>query len=764
MMEGLSVVGQPGIKRVDAAGKATGEAIFADDIILRPMLAGKILRSPHHHARILNMDTSRARKLLGVKAVVTAAEWPGVKIGPKVQDEEVLAVSKVRFVGDHVAAVAAVDEDTAEEALSLIKVEYAPLPAVFDASEAMRPDAPKVHDSTSNIARHLSYTRGDIDGGFSQADLIFEETFRTHRVSPAAIEPVCCIAQFESSGRGQIWAGLTDIFGLRRVLSVYLGVPENNIRVFQPVLGGCFGGKSSSTRGSLCCIAALLSRITCKSVKLIQNWQEELLAGRRRIPMEFRMKFGVKADGTVVAKQTTMTANTGAYLGVGELIYTTAVRRHESLYRFNNISAEAFLVYTNTSPASSYRGFGNPQGHFAVESMMDMAAEKLGLDPVEIRIKNATHTGDVTAHGWKIESCGLTECIETVTKKAGWKDKNKNNNKNKNTSTGLGIGCMIHVAGRRVFSDFSGSRALVKIERDGRATIFSGEGDQGEGLDTVLAIIAAEELGIPLKDIKLARPDTDTSPIVMGLFSDRGTVLAGNAVLLAAKDAKRQLLEMAAKMREVSVEELTIRDGRVFAKENPNISLSVAEVAAFALSKRDAQTLILGQGAYDPPSVLPDPVTAYGNISTSYTFAAQVAEVQVDRDTGLVKIIKVSAAHDLGRALNPMAAKGQVEGAIVQGMGYALLEKFVEPESPPITNLLDYLLPTSLDIPTLDPMFIETEDPHGPFGAKGVGEPGMVAIAPALANAIYNAVGVRIRELPITPEKILRGLREKRTT
>lgn len=756
-MEGLAVIGKPGIIRVDASEKATGEAVFSDDIILRPMLAGKILRSPHHHARILNIDTSRARNLPGVKSVVSAADWQGVKIGPKIQDEEVLAVSKVRFMGDHVAAVAAVDEDTAEEALSLIKVEYAPLPAVFDASEAMQPDAPKVHDPAGNIIRHLSYTRGDIDRGFSQADLIFEETFSTHRVSPAPIEPVCCVAHFESSGKGQVWAGVTDIFGVRRTISAYLKIPENSIKVYQPVLGGCFGGKGSSVRGSLCCITALLSRISGKPVKLINSWQEELLAGRRRIPMEFRMKFGVKSDGTVVAKQTTMVGNTGAYLGVGELIYTTAVRRHENLYRFNNISAEASLVYTNTSPTSSYRGFGNPQGHFAVETMMDIAAEKLGLDPVEIRLRNATHSGDVTAHGWKIESCGFTECIEAATKKAGWKERRGNTK----TGAGLGLGCMIHVAGRRVWTDFSGSRALVKIERDGRATVFCGEGDQGEGLDTVLSLIAAEELGIPFKDIRVARPDTDSSPIVLGLFSDRGTVLAGNAVRLAAKDAKRQLLEMAAKMREVSAEELAIRDGRIFVKGNPNISLSVAEAAAYALTRRDPQTLILGQGAYDPPSVLPDPVTAYGNISTSYTFAAQVAEVQVDRDTGEVRINKVSAAHDLGRAINPMAAEGQVEGAIVQGMGYAIMEKFGEAGEAPITNLLEYLLPTSLDIPVLAPMFVETEDPHGPFGAKGVGEPGMVAIAPALANAIYNAVGVRIKELPITPDKILRGLQEK---
>ncbi len=356
-------------------------------------------------------------------------------------------------------------------------------------------------------------------------------------------------------------------------------------------------------------------------------------------------------------------------------------------------------------------------------------------------------------------SGGLTECIEAAVKKSGWKQKRGD----RKTGSGLGIGCMIHVAGRRSRKEFYGSRALVKVERDGRATVFSGEGDQGEGLDTVLAIIAAEELGISLKDVNVARPDTDTSPIVMGLFSDRGTVLAGNAVRLAAKDARRQLLEMAAKMREVSAEELTIREGRVYAKENPDFSLSVAEVASFALSRHDAQTLILGQGAYDPPSVMPDPVTGYGNISTSYTFAGQVAEVQVDRDTGQFKIIKVSAAHDLGRAINPMAAKGQIEGAIVQGMGYATLEKFGEHGGPPVSNFLDYLMPSSLDIPAMETMFVETEDPHGPFGAKGVGEPGMVAIAAAIGNAIYNAVGVRILELPITPEKILRGLQEKRS-
>ncbi len=760
-MKGLSVVGQPGIKRVDATGKATGEAIFADDISGRPALVGRILRSTQHHARILNIDASKARRLPGVKAVVTAAEWPGIKIGPYTQDEEVLAVSKVRFVGDHVAAVAAVDEDTAEEALNLIKVEYAPLPAVFDASEAMRPDASRVHDNSTNIGRHIAYTRGDIDAAFSKADLIFEETFRTHRVSPASLEPACCVVDFQSSGHLQVWAGLSDIFSLRRLLAAYLKAPENNIHVFQPVLGGCFGGKGSVTRGSMCCIAALLSRTAGKPVKIVNSWQDEMFAGRFRLAMDIRMKFGVKADGTVIAKETTTIANAGAYQGVGDLIYATATKRHESLYRFKNIRNEAFLVYTNTVPGSPYRGFGNPQGHFAVESMMDIAAEKLGLDPAEIRLRNATHAGDVTAHGWKIESCGLTECIEAAVKKSEWKQRRGEGK----TGAGLGIGCMIHVAGRRSRKEFYGSRALVKVERDGRATVFSGEGDQGEGLDTALAIIAAEELGIPLKNVNVARPDTDTSPIVMGLFSDRGTVLAGNAVRLAARDARGQLLEMAAKMREVSAEELTIREGRVYAKGNPDFSLSVAEVASFALSRHDAQTLILGQGAWDPPSVMPDPVTGYGNISTSYTFAGQVAEVQVDRETGMFKVARVSAAHDLGTAINPMAARGQIEGAIVQGMGYATMETLGEHGGPPMSNFLDYLMPSSLDIPALETMLVETEDPHGPFGAKGVGEPGMVAIAAAIGNAIYDAVGVRVRDLPITPDKVLGGLRrEKRVT
>ncbi|MBI4317718.1 MAG: xanthine dehydrogenase family protein molybdopterin-binding subunit [Chloroflexi bacterium] len=752
-MEKFSVVGQPGINRVDAPEKATGQARFTCDIILPRMLVGRVLRSPHPHARILRLETTRARALPGVKAVITAADAPHNMVG-RWQDDEVLAATKVHFVGDHVAAVAAVDEDTAEEAMALIEVEYEPLLAVMDAAAAMLPDAPRVHDDRSNIADRFSYSRGDVDDAFARADLVFQETIFAPGQNHAAIEPFYCLASFEASGRGQVWAGVKDIFGVRRVVADCLMIPENDVRVFQSHVGGCFGGKGTVARASTCAVAALLSRATGLPVKLINTRDEEILAGRQRLPMHFEMKFGVKADGKVIAKETRLIANTGACVGNGKEIYATAARRHESIYRFKNIRTEAFLVYTHTLPGSPFRGYGNPQGTFAVEMMMDIAAEKLGLDPVEIRLKNATRQGDVTAHGWEIKSCGLTQCIETAAKNSAWHERRANSP----NGAGLGIGCMIHASGRRVSPDYSGSRAMVKIERDGRVTVFSGEGELGQGSHTVFAMMAAEELGIPIEDVKVAQPDTDISPIALGLFSDRGTILGGNAVRLAAQDARRQLLRVAAEMLEAKVEDLLLEVGRIFVQGYSDKSLTVAQVAGHALARRDAEPIILGKATYEPPSVFPDPKTLYGNLSSSYSFAAQVAEVEVDRETGLVKTLKVSAAHDLGKAINPMGAHGQMEGAIVQGIGYSLYERMAEDGDVAKTSLLDYRIPTSLDVPTIESAFIETIDPYGPYGAKGVGEPGLVAMAPAVANAIYNTVGVRITELPITPDKLLAAM------
>ncbi len=752
-MKTLSALGES-IPIIDGREKVTGEARYASDLKFPHMLHGKILRSTHSHARISHIDTHRAKRLPGVKIVMTATEAPKTKWGAFIQDQTLFGMDKVRYIGEEVAAVAAVDVSIAEEALSLIQVDYEPLPAVFDPEEAVLPGAPLIHEGAKdNIALRLEINRGDIVRGFKESDEVFEERFTTSLVHQCYTEPTASIASVDVQGRLTLWAPVQYIFLAQRRLAKALNIPVSKLRVIQTKVGGGFGGKTADENSiPICC---LLSKMTGKPVKMVLTREEEFVAGRPRVPSVIYFKMGVKKDGTFMAKEVKLFADNGAYSGKGPSTMNTAAIRPDSLYRFKNIKTEALLVYTNKVPTGAYRGFGNPQGTFALESMVDIVAEKLHLDPCEIRLKNAVQTGDITAHGWKIRSCLYSECIRAASAAVQWNERKKK----KQRGIGVGIAGCIHACGNRHFG-MDGSNILIKLTEDGKARIISGEGDLGQGINTVFTQIAAEELGLPFKDIEMSPADTEYTPFCLGAFASRLTTIAGNAVKLAAADAKRQLLEIASTVLEEDTRDLICRDGKIFVKGDPDRFLTVSETVQAGLFKY-AKGDILGKGFFDPDSEVPDPETKYGNISPTYQFAAHAVVVRVSEETGNVEILDYVAAHDAGRIINPTIVEGQIEGGVAQGIGYALLEDMQTKTGKVLNpNFTDFKVPLAQDLPPIRVITMESEDPQGPFGAKGVGESTIVPAAPAIANAIFDAIGVRMRDLPFTSERVLQAIKE----
>ncbi len=743
--------------RIDGKDKATGRAKYIDDMKFPGMLYGKILHSPCAHARILRVDTSRAQKLMGVRAVVTVDDTPKKKYGSYrsgVKDELIFAGDKVRYVGDEVAAVAAIDEEIAQEALSLIRVDYEELPAVFHPEEAMKPGAPQIHDEAEgNIVSHAVTKRGDVEKGFQEADLILEDRFETTLQIHAYLEPVGCIASWDSNDKLTLWAPSQNPSWSRFIYAEALDVPMGKLRVVQTFIGGAFGGKLEQKQYLA---AAILARKANKPVKIVNTRDEEFQTSMPRVPMIIYLKMGVKKNGLLTAKEHRIYADNGAYTKYATGVLNLGTYRVDGLYRLENIRNENYLVYTNKVPTSAFRGFGNPQITFAVESLLDQLAEGIGMDALELRLRNAAEAGDVTAHGFKYVSCGLKDCLRQTAAAIGWKEKRGQ----KNISSGVGISATSHVCGNRSFFPlFDGATAYARVDEGGKIRILTGEVEVGQGLLTAYAAICAEEMGVPLSEVTVEPPDTDIAPFGLGTWGDRGTFIGGSAVKLAATDAKRQILEVAAEMLEANPSDLDCKGGKVFVKGSPQKSLFFEEVAGAAVYRRGGSP-VLGKGTFIPASELAD-ATRYGNISGTYAFGAQAAEVEVNKETGEVRVLRIAAAHDVGRPLNLATTEGQIEGATIQGMGYALSEEVQYEEGVMLTpNFLNYRIPTALDAPSMKTFMVETVDP-GPFGAKGVAEPAMTPTAPAIANAVYDAIGVRIRTLPITPQKILEALKKR---
>jgi CO/xanthine dehydrogenase Mo-binding subunit/CO/xanthine dehydrogenase FAD-binding subunit len=751
-------IGHP-VPRTDASEKVRGRSLYVGDITLPRMLYAAVARSPHPHARVRSVDTTKARAIPGVRAVLTGADTPQRKWGVFRPDLYPLAVDRVRYVGDEVAAVAACDPDTAREACNLIEVEYEPLDAVLGLDEALGPNAALVHDDApGNIAHHFSFERGDTDAWLSRSDVVVEGTWESQRQWHASLETIGCVADWTPDGRLTLWVNTQTPFLARNRYASALDIPESDIRVIQTEVGGGFGGKSADDNASVIC--ALLSRRAGRPVQLLLSREEEFLASRPRMPIRFFVRLGFTKYGEVTAKDLRVVADNGAYTGKSQAVLGAATVRHDALYRYRSVRADSKLVYTNLIPTGAFRGFGNPSADWAVEQAWDLAATELGMDVSELLMQNAVESGDISPHNHRIASCELKQCIGKATDLIGWEHKRKAGHKNR----GLGLGCSVHVSGRRSFGDYDGSSAMVRLDEDGRATVITGEGEIGTGAKTTLAQIAAAELGLPIADVSVTSSDTDLTTHALGALASRITYVAGNAARRASQAARESLLEAASDLLALDQDALAVSDGWIVSRGQPaNRQATVASVVRQALY-RPGGGPIVGVGSFDNPSEFPDE-SRYGNESGAYGFIAEAVEVEVDPDTGRVEVLEVAAVTDCGTVINPAMATGQIQGAIAQGLGLALTEWLDwSGDQPSQANFSDYKLPTAEAMPKISVDFAESYEPTGPFGAKGLGEIALDAIPAIIANAIHDAVGVRINKLPITAEKVFWALHDDKSS
>lgn len=747
------------IPQVTAREKVLGLAQYVGDIKLPGMLHGKVLRSPYPHARIVHVDTSRARALPGVKVVVTGEDTPARKWGLMQKEHRILAVGKVRFAGEEVAAVAAVDEATALDALELIRVEYEELPAVLDVAKALEPGAPEIHEGTGNLAYEIHIDHGDVEAGFAASAAVYEATYEVGYQYHGYLEPMGTVAAVDGNGRVTVWCPTAGIFFARTRLAEALDMPQSNVRVIQTTTGGGFGGKNSEDANTP--IAAFLALKAGRPVRLVNNRLEDFLAARAGMPARVWLKMGLSGEGEILAKDSIILADNGAYTGLAPAMVHVTAMRSDSMHRLQNVRSHGRLAFTNKIPSGAFRGFGNPQMGFPLNSHLTVLAEMIGMDPVDVHLRNAIRTGDTSVHGWKINSGGLPECIRQASAGIGWKEKYGRKAGTGTRRRGVGLACAIHVSANREIADWDGSTITLKVNEDGRVTLITGECDVGQGSSTVLSQIAANELGIPVDHVTVNNPDTDVAPYCFGAIASRVTIVAGNAAMKAAREAREKLLSVAAEKLEVAPSDLTIDNGMIHVVGVTGHGMPVAEAARLHIFRSGGEG-IYTRATWDPPTVMSDK-SHYGNVSPGYSFAAQAVAVEVDTETGQVRVIDSFMADDCGKAINPMAVHGQTSGATAQGIAWALYEGYHYQDGRLVNgNFADYTMPTADALPELRSSIVESNEPNGPYGAKGASETAVGPPPGAIANAVYDAVGVRINSLPITPEKVLAALREKR--
>jgi CO/xanthine dehydrogenase Mo-binding subunit len=748
-----NVIGKS-LAKVDALNKVLGRAKYADDIEFPSMLHAKLLRSKYPHARILSIDTSKAEKLPGVKAVITAKDIPVNTFGIFVKDQYVLAEDRVRYFGEPIAAVAAESEGIAEEALEMIDVKFKELPSVFDAKEALRPTSPKVHEG-GNLAAHRKIRFGDVEKGFSMADEVIEDTFSTQKVEHCHMEPRAGIAIVDANGRVTVWSALPLPSISQAELARVLGLPITKVRIIQPECGGSFGGRNEISFEPI--VAVLAMKTKCP-VKMVWSREEEFVGSTTRHSYYFEYKTGVTKDGYLVAREVKIISDTGAYTSFGESQLTKACIHATGPYRIPHIKVDGYLVFTNNPVAGAMRGFGVPQVMAAEETHMEHIARHLKIDSIELRLKNALKDGDQTATGQVLHSVGLTETILKAAEVARW-DKTPLENRSTNgpIRRGRGVACMFYPIG--VTEKPNASSAFVRVNADGTVNVIVGAVDVGQGSKTALTQIAAEELGVPMEDVILVTGDSDVDPYEFGSVASRVTYAAGNAVRLTVASAKKMLLEAAAEKFAVTPEALEIKNRMIYVKGSPEKGMSLKEAVLICQGKGRP---VVAVASFNPPNTLLDQETGRGNPFPTYVYATQIADVEVDTRTGLVKVSKIVAAHDVGKAINPALVRGQIIGGIGFGLGQALMENMLLVQGRDLNpNFLDYIIPTAMDMPEVEAIIVEKHEPTGPFGAKGIGEASNVPTAPAIINAIYDAVGVLINDLPATPEKVLKALRKK---
>lgn len=758
----LSVVGKR-LPKIDAPDKATGRALYTDDIKLPNMIYGKLLLSPLPHAKIKSIDTKKASELPGVKAILTGADVTDIFYGtsPPRYDENVLAKNKVRYVGDVVAAVAAIDEETCYRAIKLIEVDYEELPAVFDPFEAMKDGAPRLFDDKyeNNINTRVDHHFGNIEKGFAEADHIREERFVGNRTYQNPMEPHVAIAEWDRHGRVTVYTSTQVVHYVHHQLSRILNLPLGNIRVIMTNCGGGFGAKAATNMLEI--LSILLAKKVGCAVKMRFNREEMYLYGRGRHKQYIDLKIGVKKDGTITAVKHKAVLEGGAYSSFGIVSTYYAGSMLPTLYKIPNYKYDGYRVNTNLPPCGAFRGHGTPHPRFAFESLLSMIADDIGVDHIDIRFKNAMEPETRTCNDLDIHSCELKACLKLVREKSGW-DKKKGKLP---PGRGIGIGCggFVSGAGYPIYrSKFPHSNATIKVQEDGsKAVLFVGDADIGQGSDTVLAQSAAEAMGITLDRMSVVSADSDLTPLGFGAYSSRVTLMGGNASKMAGEEVKKQVIAAAAKILGKKEGDLNAANNKVFEVNKPDNFIPWEEAANAHFS---SQGPLLGKGHYSPPEGLGGKYKgAAVGTSPAFSFSASVCEVDVDMETGKVKVLNFWDAHDCGTAINPMAVEGQVEGAIVMGMSETLLEDEVYNNNGKLLNgdLHNYLIATSAEATNINSSIVDSYEPAGPFGAKEVGEGATLPVLGAIANAVADAIGVRITELPITPEKVIKAIKSK---
>jgi 4-hydroxybenzoyl-CoA reductase subunit alpha len=754
--ERFSVVGQP-LPKIDAWAKVAGETKYADDLILPRMAHGKLLRSPHPHALIKRIDTARARALAGVYAVITGHDLPRVKFGilPVSQDEEALCMHKVRLVGDAVAAVAAVDEETAERATELIEVEYEPLRALMSIEDSLAHPEARIHEygDGPNVHKAVSLQFGDVEAAFARADLVREDVFYFEGNTHLPMEQHAAVAHWSADGKLTLWSSTQTPHYVHRLLAKILDLPQARIRVIAAPVGGGFGGKLDPFAHEIA--ACKLSQVTGRPVKFTLTREEVFYVHRGRHPVLMWIKTGFTKDGAITGMHFRSWLDGGAYgsYGVASTFYTGALQT--VTYKVPAYKFEGARVFTNKPPCGPKRGHGTPQPRFAVECQIDKAAQQLGLDPAEMRRRNLAEPFTKTANHLTVTTTGLGECIDRVVEASGWREKFGRLPRGK----GIGIACSAYLTGAGLaiyWNDMPHSGVVLRADRSGLVAVLCGATDIGQGSDSILAYLVAEVLGIDPKDIRVHPADTDLTPVDLGSYSSRVTLMAGNAAIQAAQRLRERIFDAVAKKLEVQPGRLVARDGRVFVDDDPDRGVSFAQGVVLAESQFG---VLAFPGSYAPPRRAGKYKGGGVGPSPCYSYSACVVEVDVDVETGEVKPTEIWVAHDVGRALNPLLVEGQVEGSIYMGLGEALMEEQVFRKGVhKIPSLLEYKSPTTLETPEIHTILIETDDPEGPFGAKEAGQGPLLPVIPAVANAVHDAVGVRIDEVPISPDKVVKAL------
>jgi CO/xanthine dehydrogenase Mo-binding subunit len=754
--------------RLDAADKATGRARYADDVSLPGMLHAAVQTSTQAHARIVGYRTDAARAIPGVHAIVTGADLRGSRWGGIVKDETMLAHRKVRYVGEPVAAVAAVDAATATRAAAAIEVEYEPLPGVFTLDAALGPDAPLLHEGFGeyvksvdggghgNIVFETDVAEGDVERAFAQCDAIVEATFETQAQHHVYLETNGCVADADASGRITLHASCQSVHHVQQRVAEELGEPMARVRVIATRVGGAFGGKHASNLHS---IAAWLARAARRPVKLVLSRLQDFEMQRSRHPARIWMKTGARSDGTILARDVRVTLDGGAYADESPAVLAFALLMSRGPYRIPNVRAHGNVVYTNKLRAGSFRGFGNPQATFAGESQIDDLAAKLGIDPCELRLRNAMHAGATAFGGQPVASCILSDALASV------RDAQRAASPlppREGARRGVGFAAMSHISG------LMGTSATVQLRTDGSVALATGCVDLGQGADTVMVQMCAELLGIPIERVSYAQQDSDISPYNWKTAGSRSTYMTGRAVSVATIEMRQRMIDHAAQMMECAPSDLELVPGGVIGLSGIPKTVSFKDVALHSLFQSGGPIAATHGFVFDGPGFDPKRASihrlAFANLGI-YTFGAHCVEVDVDTATGKVDVRRAWCAHDVGRAINPVSCEGQIQGGFVQGMGYALTEAMHWNDEGWLTTttLADYKIPGILDVPSaIHAIVLEDPEPSHPLGVKGIGEPSLVGAAPAIANAIRDATGARLTTLPMTPERVLDALETPR--